>query len=141
MLPVIFCYFYYHKKKKEFHTEQATIQNVSGVEVQNEGIYSYISPDNIHTIYDTDDDDDDDGQNNAVSATNGENSSNYFMITLESIKTSQDIPQDTEPSDIPDWGEGENMMAYQNATTLMKSMNISQALPNWNESPCNEDSV
>ena len=139
MLPVIIFYFYYHKKKKEFNIQQATIQNVSGVEVQNEGNYSYISPDNIHTIYDDDDDDDD--QNNAVSATNGESSSNYFMITLESVKTSQDMPQDTEPSDIPDWGEGENMMAYQNATTLMKSMNISQALPNWNESPCNEDSV
>lgn len=62
--------------------------------------------------------------------------SNYFMITLESLRVdsaSQDRG-DIEPLDIPDWGESDNTMVYQNATAIMQSTEISKYLPSWNES-------
>ena len=133
---------------------QGTIENATSADTPTEGIYSLISQENFHTIYDTGTEFEE-YQNNDTSAMNEPNNAeysritfvtndkkrrdiqhapdNYSRINFESLKTHQDIQRAPEPLDIPDWGEGDTMV-YQNVTTLVKNMDTSKALPDFYES-------
>ena len=132
---VLSCFYYrvHHQKSCTVHRDQDTvenatsanqdtIENATSADTPTEGIYSLISQENIHTIYDTDTEYEE-YQNNDTSAMNEPNNADYSMITLESLtndkkcqhapdnysmitseslKTRQDIQHDPELLDIPD---------------------------------------